>query len=136
MFYIDQIIPTELCFEATRSSGPGGQHINKSSTAMILRWNLRYSKSYDDQTLAFLIRKMSSLLTNDGEVVIRSEEFRSQHSNKKRCLQKLEQMLSNAFFIPKRRKKTKPSKSSVRKNKEIKKKHSARKKLRKKVSYE
>ena len=136
MSYIDQIIPSELCFEATRSSGPGGQHVNKSSTAMILRWNIRNSKSFDEKTWTYLINKMASLLTNDGDLVIRSEEFRSQESNKRRCLDKLDKMLNAAFFKPKKRKKTKPSKSSIRKNKEIKKQHSQRKKLRKKVSYE
>lgn len=136
MRYLDQIIWTELVFEATRSGGPGGQHVNKTSSAIILRWNVLTTQSFNYEKKQDLIQGVSKYLTNTGDLVIRSEEFRSQESNKKRCLEKLEQILESAFFKAKVRKKSRPTRSSIRKNKERKKQHSDKKILRKKVNHE
>jgi len=118
--YIERIAWNEFTFEATRSRGPGGQNVNKTNSAVILRWIPANSQSFSADEIMHLTQKLQTRLTTDGEIVIRSEESRDQDQNKKKCLEKLETILRQAFFVPKKRKPTKPTRSSQRKRIETK----------------
>lgn len=133
MKWIGRIPYSELNFEFSRSGGPGGQHVNKTNSAAVLRWNV-------DMTLAFsedqkLILQSKLRITNSGEVIIRSEESRDQEKNKKKCLEKLDHFIEKALFVPKKRKATKPSRSQKEKRIKSKKIRSEVKKSRSKKDW-
>lgn len=129
------LIQNEITFEFARSSGAGGQNVNKVSSKAILRWNLPESLLYEPDK-SILIAKLSSRLVLSGDLIISSEEFRDQPANKKRCLDKLEAMLILALTPVKRRIKTKPTKSSKKKRLETKRIHKDKKDSRRKVGWE
>ncbi|OFZ10614.1 MAG: hypothetical protein A2Z20_09145 [Bdellovibrionales bacterium RBG_16_40_8] len=133
MRYVPQILVREIVFESTRSRGPGGQHVNRASTAMVLRWNVFSTNSFLNKEKEILLKKLSSKITGSGEVVIRSEEFRSQSANRKRCLEKFETLLQSVLYRPKKKKKTKPTQSSVESRHSEKRRRALTKKLREKV---
>jgi ribosome-associated protein len=108
----------EIELEYARSRGPGGQHVNKTNSACLLRWNVPGSVGFSDEDKMILLSKLR--LTADGDVILRSDEFRDQESNRKRVLEKLDQMIERAFFQPKQRKATKPTRSSQRKRRDEK----------------
>lgn len=116
----------ELQFEAVRSRGPGGQNVNKTNSAAILRWNIMGS-SCPEATKIRLLEKLSSKLTVDGDLLIRSEESRDLETNKKNCVAKLKTVIAQALFRPKKRIATKPSRSAKEKRLKSKKLHSERK---------
>lgn len=111
----------EYQFETTRSSGAGGQHINKTESAVILRWNLSQSEAFSDDVKYKLHFKLKNFMNQEGEVLIRSQESRSQKQNKDMCIDKLNYIIKNALKEPKKRIKTKPTRSSQRKRVEGKK---------------
>lgn len=123
----------EYQFEATRSSGAGGQHINKTESAVILRWNLSQSEAFSDDVKYKLHFKLKNYMNQEGEVLIRSQESRSQKQNKDMCIEKLNYILKNALKEPKKRIKTKPTRSSQRKRVEGKKHRSEIKAGRQKI---
>ena len=129
--YLNRIPYFEFDFDVTRSRGPGGQHVNRTNSAVVLRWNPANSAAFTEFEKGLLSRKLT--LTESGDLLIRSEEFRSQDQNKSACLQKLERLLQRALHIPKRRIKTKPTRSSQRKRAEQKGRDSEIKKNRKRV---
>ncbi|WP_413557249.1 alternative ribosome rescue aminoacyl-tRNA hydrolase ArfB [Bdellovibrio sp. HCB209] len=123
----------EFDFTYARSRGPGGQNVNRTNSAAILRWNLRDSQGLPENIKARLLEKLATQLTDDGDILIRSEEFRDQDQNRSACLKKLQALLAKALFVPKKRVATKPTRSSVRKRLDSKKRHSEVKAGRKKV---
>lgn len=123
----------EYQFETTRSSGAGGQHINKTESAVILRWNLSQSEAFSDDVKYKLHFKLKNYMNQEGEVLIRSQESRSQKQNKDMCIDKLNYIIKNALKEPKKRIKTKPTRSSQRKRVEGKKHRSEIKAGRQKV---
>ncbi|MEK2688512.1 alternative ribosome rescue aminoacyl-tRNA hydrolase ArfB [Bdellovibrio sp. GT3] len=124
----------EFDFTYARSRGPGGQNVNRTNSAAILRWNLRDTQVLPDNIKERLLAKLATQLTDDGDILIRSEEFRDQDQNRSACLKKLQALLQKALFVPKKRIATKPSRSSVRKRLDSKKRNSEVKAGRKKVS--
>ena len=128
MKWVSRIPYIEFTFEFARSSGPGGQHVNKTNSAAILRWNLLQTISFTPELIEKLKSKLK--LNQDGEVIIRSEEYRDQDKNKKRCLEKLDHMIDKALFVHKKRKPTKPSRSQKEKRFKAKKIRSEVKKSR------
>jgi ribosome-associated protein len=130
MNWIDKIPYHEFTFEFARSGGPGGQHVNKTNSAAILRWNIDCTQAFSDEQRLRLLMKLASRLTVEGELIVRSEEHRDQDKNKKRCLEKLNDIIDKALFIPKKRKPTKPSRSQKEKRIKTKKIRSQVKKQR------
>ncbi|MCE7991869.1 MAG: aminoacyl-tRNA hydrolase [Roseivirga sp.] len=121
----------ELIFTTSRSSGPGGQHVNKLETRVTLRFKPGNSYVLTEEEKEHLLKKWSTKLTNDGSFVVHSEKYRTQLRNKEDTITKFRQAIVKAFTVPKARKATKPSKASVRRRIEGKKKLSEKKNRRK-----
>ena len=121
---------SEIDITYVRSSGPGGQHVNKTSTQAELTFDLAHSPSIIEFDRAWLISRLGTKLDTNGVLRITSQEFRSQLRNKNAALEKLQAMLTTAMHRPKKRKKTRPSRSAVEKRLTSKKKAGETKKLR------
>ncbi len=114
----------ELRFSFSRSSGPGGQNVNKVNSKATLHFSVRHSASLSPGMRERFGQKFGSRLTNDGDVVITSQESRDQPKNVDSCLEKLRQMILEVLHPPKKRRATKPSKGSQRRRVEAKKRRS------------
>ncbi len=130
-----ELIIKELRFAAVRSGGPGGQHANKVSSKIQLSFNLNASKALTADEKDLLKKKLKPRLTKNHILNLYAEESRSQHQNKEKVVQKFLLIIQNGLKLPKPRKTTRPSKASVTKRLEKKKKHSFKKALRKKINY-
>ncbi|XGC79475.1 alternative ribosome rescue aminoacyl-tRNA hydrolase ArfB [Bdellovibrio bacteriovorus] len=128
-----QIPFSELEFTYARSRGPGGQNVNRTNSAAILRWNLWNSQVINSEVKEKLAIKLYGKLTEDGDLIIRSDVHRDQDQNRSECIKRLHETLRKALFVPKKRIATKPTKSAQRKRLETKKIHSEIKSLRQKV---
>lgn len=124
------MLMAELLFTTSRSGGPGGQHVNKVNTKITLRWDVRNSAQIDEDQRSLIMSKLSNVINKEGELVIYAQSSRSQLQNKEEVIAKLDDLLNKAFFVAKPRKPTKPSKASVKKRLDKKKRHGAKKKLR------
>ncbi len=121
----------EFTFSATRSSGPGGQHVNKSSSKVELRFNIQASSLLSDEEKELLIHKLSGKVNNEGELIITSQISRSQQKNKETTIEKFYTLVGKALTPARERKKTTPPKSSDRKRLQQKRKQSEKKEQRK-----
>ena len=115
MFLDKEKIIQELNFKAIRSSGPGGQHVNKVSSKVELSFNLLQSHALTKFEKERLILKLKNRLTKEHMLVLQCDEARSQHKNKVLVIKRFFEVVKKALYIPKKRKPTKPSKSSVEK---------------------
>lgn len=129
---ISAIMP-ELEFTTARSSGPGGQNVNKVNSKVVLRWNIDTSAVLTDEQRAVVKHKLASRVTTEGILVMQVQESRSQLKNKEAVVAKLDELLARAFAPRKARKKTKPTKASKARRVEGKRKHSEKKQWRKKL---
>ena len=124
-------ILSELQFKATRSGGPGGQHANKVSSKVALSFDVNSSLGLSSEEKARILLKLNSRLTSNGFLKLQCEESRSQHKNKELVTKHFLQVLKKALQVPKKRKPTKPSKSSVERRLQSKRKLSDKKTNRK-----
>jgi ribosome-associated protein len=118
----------ELQFRFSRSSGPGGQNVNKVNSKVTLIWTPKETQIISASVLERFLKTYSSKITLDGEILISSDRTRDQKINKEDTIDRLMRYIEAIFVAPKKRKKTKPSKSAVRKRLEGKKKDSITKK--------
>ena len=121
---------SEFQFTFVRSSGPGGQNVNKVNTKAVLRWPVAASPSLPPAVRDRFRTRYASRLTTDGELVLSSQRFRDQAKNRDDCLEKLRAMLEAVAVAPVRRRKTKPSRASVERRIEAKRRLSGRKQQR------
>lgn len=121
---------SEFEFTFVRSSGPGGQNVNKVNSKAVLRWNLNASLSISDEIKQRLLEKLSTKLTDDGDLLVTSDRFRDQGRNREDAIEKFHDLITQALHVPKKRKKTKQSYSSTLKAKKSNKLHSEKKKNR------
>ena len=126
----------ELNFKAIRSSGAGGQHVNKTSSKIELTFDLENSNSLSEDEKTLLKTKLSSKLTNENVLILFCEETRSQHRNKDLAIKRFLALIKENLIRPKRRKKTKPSKGAIKKRLETKQRTSVKKALRKRPKVE
>ncbi|WP_114491161.1 alternative ribosome rescue aminoacyl-tRNA hydrolase ArfB [Candidatus Ulvibacter alkanivorans] len=121
----------ELTFKGIRSSGPGGQHVNKTSSKVEVRFNIMTSEGLQDSEKERLLSKLSSRLTSEGELIMQCGESRSQHRNKAIVIERLLELLKEQLTVKKKRKKTKPSKRAIERRLQNKKKNALKKSNRK-----
>jgi ribosome-associated protein len=129
------LIEREVVFEAIRGRGPGGQNVNKVSSAAQMTWDYQTSQELSPIQKDLVSSKLARVINKAGILYLRSDEFRDLEKNKSRCLEKLWALLQEAFHRPKVRRKTKPSKTTKMKGLDQKKKHGSNKKMRQKVSW-
>ena len=110
----------EISEKFVRASGPGGQHVNKTSTAVELRFDVRNSPSLPEDVKARLERLAGSRLTQDGVLILFSQGARSQEMNRQEVRERLVELVKRALHKPKPRKATKPTYSSRLKRLETK----------------
>ena len=125
----------ECDFKAVRSSGPGGQHVNKTSTKVMLHWSLKDSNVFSEDQKERLYKRLQNKLTTDDQLVLSYDQSRSQHKNKDEVFKNLVRLLENGLLKPKRRKKTKPSLASKKRRLDSKKRNAEKKANRKPPSF-
>jgi ribosome-associated protein len=104
----------EFEFTYARSSGPGGQNVNKVNSKALLRWPVSVSPSLPDEVRSRFIERYRSRMTEAGDILITSQRYRDQGRNVDDCLQKLREMILAVATRPKTRRATKPSRASQR----------------------
>ncbi|MFN3524009.1 MAG: alternative ribosome rescue aminoacyl-tRNA hydrolase ArfB [Phenylobacterium sp.] len=120
----------EITYAFVRASGPGGQHVNKTSTAVELRFDARRSPSLPEPVRARLERLAGSRLTNEGVIVLFAQSRRSQELNRQEAVERLIELIRRAAEIPKRRKATRPTLASKVRRLEAKSRRSGVKSMR------
>lgn len=105
----------ELSFKALRSSGAGGQHVNKVSSKVELTFNLAESSVFDDNQKARLFKKLQNRLTKEGVLMLQCDESRSQHKNKDIVISRFFELIEKGLLVPKKRIPTKIPKSVIKK---------------------
>ncbi|HTN75458.1 MAG TPA: alternative ribosome rescue aminoacyl-tRNA hydrolase ArfB [Pirellulaceae bacterium] len=125
---------SELHLSFARSSGPGGQNVNKVNSKVTLHWPVKTSPSLPADVRQRFLTKYANRITTGGELVMSSQETRDQAVNIEDCLEKLREMLLSVATAPRKRHATKPTKGSQRRRIEAKKERSAVKKNRGKIS--
>ena len=117
----------ELKFKAVRSSGAGGQHVNKVSSKVELTFDLENSMALTDLEKNRLLKKLSSKLSKENVLFMQCEETLSQHKNKELVIKKFLETLETNLVVPKRRRKTKPTRSAIEKRLKSKKRAALKK---------
>ena len=126
----------EINFKMTKSSGPGGQNINKNSTAVTLEFDILNSISLPKEIKQILFNTSHSYLTKTGRIIIKANNYKSQQRNKTEAVSRFITYFNNVLMTKKKRIDTKPTKSSIEKRLNEKRKKSLKKSLRKKPKYE
>ena len=117
-----------------RSSGPGGQNVNKVATAVQLRFDVGASKALPDEVRKRLIRLAGRRVTGDGVLIVDARRFRTRERNRKDAMKRLTDLIRRAATRPKRRRKTKPTAASKRRRLETKRRRGEVKRMRQGVS--
>ncbi len=121
---------SELGFTASRAGGPGGQHVNKTSTRVTLTWNVSTTCALDDEQRARVMERLRGRIAKDGVLRVSAEDERSQHRNRQQARARLASLVEEALRVARKRLPTRPSRASKRRRIEEKKKRGAVKKLR------
>lgn len=101
------IIPgAELELSASRAGGPGGQHVNKASTRITVRWNILKTAALTDEQKERVFHNLKAELTADGDLIVHSSASRSQQQNKKDAIDRLAYKIRKALYVPKKRMKS------------------------------
>ena len=124
----------ELNFKAIRSSGAGGQHVNKVSSKIVLTFDVINSVNLTDEEKEVLLKNIKTRLSKESILTLNCDESRSQHKNKEIAIKRFLELIKNGLKVQKPRKKTKQSKASIRKRLEKKSRHALKKSNRKKPS--
>lgn len=125
----------EIKFSFSRSSGPGGQNVNKVNTRVQLRWNVVASNHLPDSVKIRFTQKFARRITGDGEIVIASQRFRDQGRNVADALNKLREMILSVATPPKKRKPSQVSRRAKQRRLDDKKKHSQKKQHRRGLDF-
>jgi len=124
---------SELTFTSSRSSGPGGQNVNKVNSKVTLKFDVIHSLILTEDQKEVILKKVDAQLTKEGTLIISAQEKRSQLQNKDEALIKLDKLLTKIFTIKKTRKATKPSKAARHERIKDKKQRSEKKQWRQKL---
>jgi len=126
----------ELDVRVSRSSGAGGQHVNKTSSRVEIFWNVASSRALNEEQRERLRAKLSSRLTSDGSIRVVASDMRSQSRNRELAEQRLGELIARSLIIPKKRKATKPTKAAKEARLEAKRRHSSKKRERSERSFD
>jgi ribosome-associated protein len=124
----------ELEFRASRSGGPGGQHVNTSSTRVELLWSAAASPSLTEAQRARVLEKLANRIDGEGVLHLAASEHRSQHQNREAAVERFRELVRGALHVPKPRKKTRPTRASREMRLQSKKRRSEVKRMRRGVS--
>lgn len=130
-----EILHKELQFKAVRSSGAGGQHVNKVSSKVELFFAVETSDGLSEEEKELLFKNLASKLTKENSLVLSCQESRSQHRNKELVVERFFNLIDKNLIVPKVRRKTKPSKLARKKRLDAKKRLSEKKNNRKKIDF-
>lgn len=131
-----QIPEQELTWTYVRSSGPGGQNVNKVASKAVLRWNLAANTSLPEEVKMRLRGQQRRRVTVEGEMVLTSQRYRDQERNRLDCLEKLRAFVLQALEVPRPRRPTQPTRSSQRRRLTDKRQHSEIKSIRRSIGEE
>ncbi len=123
---------SEIAFETSRSSGPGGQHVNKTESRVTLVFDVGASTALDAESKQRIADRYSSRLSKRGELRVSSQSSRSQHTNREDAIERFAEMLRQALVPAERRVPTRPTKAARHRRVESKRKQAGKKKLRQK----
>lgn len=123
----------ELAFRASSAGGAGGQHVNRTATRIELRWNVLESPSLTDAQRALLLARLHRRLDRAGRIRLVSDARRSQRQNRDAAVERFTALLASALFVARPRKATRPTRSSVERRLETKKRRAGTKQTRKPV---
>jgi ribosome-associated protein len=127
----DLVIPmAEISYRVSRSGGPGGQHVNTSSTRVELVWSVQNSSSLSEEQRDRLREKLANRINSAGELLVVESGSRSQHQNREVVTERFRQLVADALVVPRPRRKTKPTRASKEERLQEKKRRSEVKKLR------
>ena len=128
----EEALISELSFKAIRSSGSGGQHVNKVSSKVELSFDVIESSALSEKQKERLIKKLKSRLTKEQVLILQCGDSRSQHKNKELVIKRFLKIIKEGLKVPKKRIPTKISKGKIKKRLDDKQKHSKKKEYRKK----
>ena len=103
---------SELTFRASRAGGPGGQHVNTSSTRIELLWDVTHSTAITEEERGRLLEKLAARLDAEGMVRVVASDRRSQAQNKDAAAERLAKLVKQALIVPRKRRKTRPTAAS------------------------
>ena len=126
----------ELDYRATRSGGPGGQHVNTSSTRIEVWWDVRSSLALTEDQRARLLEQLSRRLDGEGRLRVVASESRSQLRNREAATERLRELVASALAVPTPRKRTRPSRAAKAARLEAKRRRSALKRDRRQPRHE
>lgn len=115
MFEIDhrlRVPEEELEWSFVRSGGPGGQNVNKVASKAVLRWDVARTPSLPADVKTRLRAQQANRITNEGVLILSSQQHRDQERNRQECLEKLRAMILHASVVPKKRRRTRPTRAS------------------------
>lgn len=118
---------SELYYKTSRSSGAGGQNVNKVETAVTVYWNISETKFFGEEEKERLLNQLKNKINSESVLQVSRQESRTQLQNKKIATEKILNLVNMALIIPKKRLKTKPSKSQIEKRLNTKKRLSDKK---------
>jgi ribosome-associated protein len=131
-----ELLVSELSFKATRSSGSGGQHVNKVSSKIELTFDVLESSVLNEEQKELLLKNLKTRLTKDNVLMLQCGESRSQHKNKELVIKRFLEIIKKALIVPKKRKPTKTPRAVIKKRLDNKRKQANKKATRKKPDLE
>jgi ribosome-associated protein len=131
-----ELLVSELSFKATRSSGSGGQHVNKVASKVELTFNVLESTVLNEEQKELFLKNLKTRLTKDNVLMLQCGENRSQHKNKELVIKRFLDIIKKALIVPKKRKPTKTPKAVIKKRLDNKRKQADKKVNRKKPDLE
>lgn len=126
----------EFDYTVSRSSGPGGQNVNKVNSKVLLRWSAKTSESLPEAVKQRFLRRFNTRITSEGVFIISSQRYRDQPRNREDCLFKLAEMIREVAAPPKKRKPTRATRGSKERRLQSKKELSQKKQNRKKPRWD
>ncbi|MEI6508839.1 MAG: alternative ribosome rescue aminoacyl-tRNA hydrolase ArfB [Bacteroidota bacterium] len=133
MHFTPPFLNSEFIFKTSRSGGKGGQNVNKVSSKVLIEFHISHAQLLNEEEKKILLEKLATKLTKDDVLQIVSQTERSQLGNKEIAIKKMYSVLNRCFVVRKKRKPTKPSKSSVEERLKTKKINAVIKEMRKKL---